>query len=648
MKRLFTITLCALVISTHASFGQDDDMYSMSLEDLMNIKIEVSKTDLSLRETPSIISVISRREIQNMGARDLMDVLNHVPGFNFGVDVEGVVGVGIRGNWGHEGKVLVLIDGIEMNEILFATTQFGQHYDINNIDRIEIIRGPGSSIYGGYAELGVINIITQKGNQIKGVNVQTQIGAGEGGLYRSDISFGIGNGSEEKNYSFNGYVGQGTRSVSDYVDINGDAISLKGNSLLRPMMFNGGIKHNNFSLRALYDGYVLETVDQFGEIEPMDRVNFNTIFVDARYKLDISDKFNLTPRIGYKVGTPWGTEVDGTYPYRITATRITPVIAANWSMSDVIQVTGGVDSYFDMGQYNGPASDLYFGDSNSVTYSNIGAFVQAVYKSKFANLTVGARFDNHSSFGSAFSPRLGLTKIIDKVHMKLLYSRAFRAPAIENINSNPDIKPEKTGVAELEFGYKPNANNYFTLNLFDIGMNNPIVYEGVADSYLNFKKGGTRGVELEYRVNGDWGYIATNYAYYTSKGQQQVDLYVVPNNANRLLGFANSRWNLYGSFNISNSLTINPSISFIGKRDGITGLDVNDDYIFTEFDPQFFCNIFFRYTNGSFTGGIGVNDILDTQQMFIQPYASGHPEINGLGREFTARLAYKIPFKSKN
>ena len=86
-----------------------------------------------------------------------------VPGFHFGVDVTNVVGVGVRGNWGHEGKVLMLIDGMEMNENLFSTLQFGQHYNLQNIEKIEIIRGPGSSIYGGFAELGVINIITKSG-----------------------------------------------------------------------------------------------------------------------------------------------------------------------------------------------------------------------------------------------------------------------------------------------------------------------------------------------------------------------------------------------------------------------------------------------------------------------------------------------------
>lgn len=78
-----------------------------------------------------------------------MQVLQLIPGFDFGVDVEGIVGIGVRGNWAHEGKVLMLWDGLEMNEDLYSTLQFGGHYPVGQIKRIEIIRGPGSAIYGG-------------------------------------------------------------------------------------------------------------------------------------------------------------------------------------------------------------------------------------------------------------------------------------------------------------------------------------------------------------------------------------------------------------------------------------------------------------------------------------------------------------------
>ncbi|MBL7925193.1 MAG: TonB-dependent receptor plug domain-containing protein, partial [Bacteroidia bacterium] len=124
---------------------------SLSLEELMNIKITVASIkELSPRQSPGIVSYITAEDIRNMGARDIMEVLRSVPGFEFGVDVEGVVGLGVRGNWAHEGKVVLFIDGQEMNESLYSTLQFGNHYPIDHIERIEIIRGPGSALHGGF------------------------------------------------------------------------------------------------------------------------------------------------------------------------------------------------------------------------------------------------------------------------------------------------------------------------------------------------------------------------------------------------------------------------------------------------------------------------------------------------------------------
>src|SRR5262249_55985153 len=139
------------------------DVQQLSLADLLDTQVDVaSKKPQTTRETPGIVTVITRADILNSGARDLLDVMVLVPGFAPGVDVEGVVDLGVRGQWGHEGKILLLIDGQPMNELLYSTIQLANHYPLESIDRIEVIRGPGSAIYGGYAELAVINIITRR------------------------------------------------------------------------------------------------------------------------------------------------------------------------------------------------------------------------------------------------------------------------------------------------------------------------------------------------------------------------------------------------------------------------------------------------------------------------------------------------------
>ena len=122
----------------------------------MNLDIHVtSRSTIPMRQAPGIVSLVTADEITNSGARDLIDVLRLVPGFWFGVDVQGVVGLGFRGNWGHEGKIQLIVDGLEINEHHYSSYWFGSHFPVESIKNIEILRGPGSVMYGGYAALAV-------------------------------------------------------------------------------------------------------------------------------------------------------------------------------------------------------------------------------------------------------------------------------------------------------------------------------------------------------------------------------------------------------------------------------------------------------------------------------------------------------------
>src|SRR5947209_7894913 len=114
--------------------GAESEMELFELNDLLTRDVAVaSQKSSTLREAPGVVTVVSREEIQSSGARDLIDVLSLVPGFWFGVDVEGVVDVGLRGVWAHEGKTLLLVDGVEMNELLYSNNELFNHYPLGNI-----------------------------------------------------------------------------------------------------------------------------------------------------------------------------------------------------------------------------------------------------------------------------------------------------------------------------------------------------------------------------------------------------------------------------------------------------------------------------------------------------------------------------------
>lgn len=133
-------------------------------------------SELKINEAPSVMSVITAKEIEDLGYPDLMDLLNLFPGIQIVSDVQNGNGIGIRGNWANEGKLLFMIDGIQINDMAYGSVIMGLRFPVVNISRIEFIRGSGSSIYGGLAGLGVINIITKKGQELNGHSIIGGIG----------------------------------------------------------------------------------------------------------------------------------------------------------------------------------------------------------------------------------------------------------------------------------------------------------------------------------------------------------------------------------------------------------------------------------------------------------------------------------------
>ena len=157
----------------------------LSLEELGNIEItSVSKTPEELRKTPAAIYVISQEDIRRSGATTLPDVLRLAPGVEVAQLDSDHWSVGIRGFGDQFSKsVLVLIDGRNVYTPLFAGIFWGvQDTVLEDIDRIEVIRGPGGTVWGANAVNGVINIITKNSKDTKGALVSAHTGTVDHGV----------------------------------------------------------------------------------------------------------------------------------------------------------------------------------------------------------------------------------------------------------------------------------------------------------------------------------------------------------------------------------------------------------------------------------------------------------------------------------
>jgi outer membrane receptor protein involved in Fe transport len=260
-----------LVAATAARAQPADEIDTEALFDFLRSEVTVTTTTpRTIRDAPGIVSVISREEIVRSGARDLIDLLQMVPGFDLAVDVQNTVGLGVRGNWGHEGKVLLLIDGLEMNELMYSTLQLGNHYPVENIEKIEIMRGPGSAVYGGFAELAVIKVTTLSGAARSGATARVTYGRMPRATARANLEVGYGQSllGGDLDVSVSALVGEGRRSDRTFQDVYGDRVRLDDGSDLDPGHVNVGISYKGATVRFMYDNFRTRELDGFDAILP--------------------------------------------------------------------------------------------------------------------------------------------------------------------------------------------------------------------------------------------------------------------------------------------------------------------------------------------------------------------------------------------
>jgi hypothetical protein len=141
-----------------------------------------------------------------------------------------------------------------------------------------------------------------------------------------------------------------------------------------------------------------------------------------------------------------------------SATRLRAGALLEVTPIDELSILAGVEGYGDFAWLNdtnlvGGQTD-FGGGRTSVSYANVAAYGQVTWDNPYVNVAVGGRYEWNSQVGSNFAPRVALGKRIERLHLKALYSGAFRSPGIENINLNPAITAEQTQVFEAELGLR--------------------------------------------------------------------------------------------------------------------------------------------------------------------------------------------------
>ena len=632
--------------------SDEDEFFSLeraSLEETLDRETSVAtRNPMKLRESPGLVTLITRDEIQTAGARDLLDVLKLVPEFDFGMDVQGNLGLGVRGNWANEGKVLLLWDGQVYNEPLYATIQFDR-FPVDQIEEIEIIRGPGSVIYGGYAELAVISVRTLSAKSLDGASAFAAYGQGERARARSyaGISYGKDLGGTE--IAGRVFWGEAQRSDRRYTDFSGLSYNMNGDSGLRPGSVNLSVSRGGFSARLIEDNFELTDRDQFTAAltTGAGKVGFPSIFAETKYAWELSEGLRLEPKLNYSRTMAW-LEKDEHFTYDKKTQRVTGALTAYYKPVKGTEFLAGGEYFRDAVKVDEitAAGSQYLSGRERVAYENHALFGQVSVFADPVTLVAGARYDRHSQYGDSLVPRLALTRQAGAFNLKAIYSRAFKAPSIENIRLASDngfkIKPEKTTVVEAEAGYKTGDSFYFYANASLTSIEDPIIfYTDAAGSeyYRNYSRTGTRGYGLGLKFKAGAARLNPDYTTYSALANR-VDIYSVPGRGSYLLGFPRHKVTVNSSVPLAAGFSANTSAVYISRRYGYAGdgsLRVFSERVMTDFNLQLRGRPAERLTLN-----LGVKDIFKSNYSYIQPYNAGHAPLPGPSRELFIKAAYEF------
>ncbi|PXX43754.1 TonB-dependent receptor plug domain-containing protein [Undibacterium pigrum] len=581
--RLLLILSSALSLLGNTALAADaneEDELALVYGDKSMISIATGKTQ-SLRRAPAVASVITAEDIRAQGFTDIDQVLETIPGMHVShaaiLYFPAYVMRGIGGGGVSNPHLLVLQNGIPMTTSY--TGDKGQMLwrgiSVENISRIEVIRGPGSALYGADAFSGVINIITKTADEIPG----TFLGAGLGSFRTGDAW--VLHGGHWGPFKLAAYLRTGTTDGQKEV-LTADAQSRNDKLFGTHASLAPGSVHTGFDtvdgnldlstgnwrwrsslLRRseVQTGAGVSSALDFGGGATTERVTSDLSWIDTTFAKDwiLGSTLNFlhyTEKSSLQLLPPGTRLPTGIFPDGMIGGP------SRWErqfrLSAFASYSGWTDHQWrvglghdDVNLYRTQTIKNFLLSPAGVPiptgpvmdYSQIQPHILPTRRknnylylqdewnlAKDWTITAGIRHDHYSDFSGTTNPRLAL--VWDARHdltAKFLYGRAFRAPAFNEsyglnpvANGNPKLKPERIATTELALSWQASQDILLNLNAFRYNMQDIIravanSMPGTGATYFNTGNQNGRGLEaeLQWSVRKDLRVLA-NYSYQRS------------------------------------------------------------------------------------------------------------------------------------
>jgi iron complex outermembrane receptor protein len=471
-----------VVAQDAATRAASKDFTELNLEDLMQVKVPTvygaSKHEQKITEAPAAVTIVTKEEIKKLGYRTLADILRGVRGWYVTDDrvynYAGVRGINQPGDFG--GRVLLMIDGHRLNDPVYDSTSLGEDFplDVELIERVEVIRGPGSTLYGNNAFFGVINVITRNPADFKTGEVSTMVGSFDtyGGQF--SVAHQYTNGVKML-LSGSFFDTEGDGDVTYLDSTAGQPLpSNQDQAFEEAYKFFGSVAYQDFTFSGLFGQR--ETAVPPGAFgtdynDPRNYITDTRAYAELKYQHTLASDWKTMARLYYDY-----YDYEGNLPYDFGDPFITiyrnEAHAHFWGgefqlskkLMDRHLVTFGLEGRHDaqvvQKDYAGnvpPATPTTYADITS-SAGNFGLYAQTdtSITTNF-NIVAGARYDYFSTFGSTLNPRVAaIYHPWQETTLKALYGHAYRAPnAYETDYSsvfyvaNKDLQSEKIRSYEL-------------------------------------------------------------------------------------------------------------------------------------------------------------------------------------------------------
>lgn len=455
----WVVTLSVLALVAGLAFGQSvaPSVFDMTLEELLKIKVSVaSRRDEIVREAPSVMTIVTRAEIEAFGARNLMDVINRLPSMQV-VGHAGFYGnktqIRAQPNSSQDRHTLILLNGRPVRENINGgnNAYFYLGFPVSAIESIEIIRGPGSVLYGSNAFAAVINIKTRA---LAAEANRYEVGATYGTYDTSDYNaLLVGRTGGDVQYMAAARFSRSDGPRLEWTDNTGTrgALRYRDHADAVYLQFDNGAYH----LQTAYHRY---SPGEFGTLGVFNDTIYisevETFFADAGVSHQVAD--NLSAHLNLTLNTfEWNGSDDGiTFFERRNSRNLILEPILNYSPLEAVKLVVGGTLEYDT-----------FGGRELFEHSHYihSVYAQADYRlNDWLKPVAGLQYNKTDEVDGHYSPRVGLVVTPgDNWGAKLLYSEAFRrAFAAEGyldsnfLQGNPDLAPETIKTYEAQLSYQ--------------------------------------------------------------------------------------------------------------------------------------------------------------------------------------------------